>query len=128
MPSANPRTAQESIRKALNRYFADSAPTMPVTTAKTAASAGTPPKRSAMPIATGAVTDFGASDSKTSRGRPNIHPSATALPAAAKPPASAATVNATPRRRTSARRSHSGHASATTAGPSRTCTNCAPAK
>ena len=81
-----------------------------------------------MPIATGAVTDFDASERSTSSGRPRPPPITTALPPAAKPPSSAARANARPRRRTSARRCHSGQASATTAGPSSTWTNCAPAK
>ena len=93
---------------------------MPVSTANTAASAGTPPIRSAIPIATGAVTDFGASEWTISIGMPSSDAKTTALPAAAAPPTSAAIVSATPRRRTSARRTQSGHASATTAGPSRT--------
>jgi len=101
---------------------------MPVTTAETAASAGTPPIRSAMPMATGALTDFGASGRSTSSGKPSVHPKATALLAAAMPPTSAAIVNATPRRRSSARRNQSGHASATTAGPSSKWMNYAPAK
>ena len=46
---------------------ADSAPTVAgVSKAKTAASAGTPPVRSAMPTATGAVTDFGTRDRSSS--------------------------------------------------------------
>ena len=73
-----------------------------------------------MPMATGAVTDFGASERNTSSGMPKAQPSATALPPAARPPASEASVNATPRLRTSVRRSQSGQASATTAGPSNT--------
>ncbi len=72
---------------------------MPVNTAKTAANAGTPPMRSAMPIATGAVTDFGASDRSMSGSRPIAQPMATALAAAAAPPHRAATVSAKPRRR-----------------------------
>ena len=115
--------------KPLNRYFADSAPTMPVSTANTAASAGTPPMRSAMPIATGAVTDFGASERTTSSGRPSQRRErAPRCRRRRAPPTSAAIVSATPRRRTSARRTQSGQASATTAGPSSTWMNCAPAK
>jgi hypothetical protein len=56
-----------ATRRASNRYLALTAPTSPVSTANTAASAGMPPSCAAMPIATGAVTDFGASEASTSR-------------------------------------------------------------
>jgi hypothetical protein len=79
-------------------------------------------------MATGAVTDLGASEASTSAGRPNTQPASTALPAAAAPPASAARPRARQRKRSSARRCHIGQASATTAGPSRKWMNCAPAK
>ena len=101
---------------------------MPVSTANTADSAGMPPIFSEMPIATGAVTDLGASDSTTSCGRPTAQPSATAEPLAAAPPSSEASSSRPKRARNSARRCHSGQASATTAGPSRKWMNCAPAK
>src|SRR5665647_2972599 len=80
VPREKPRAIQPpgsvGILSAANRYLPLRAPTMPVITAKTAANAGMPPILSAMPIATGAVTDFGASDSTTSRGSPTDQPSA----------------------------------------------------
>ena len=81
-----------------------------------------------MPMATGAVTDLGASDSSTSPGRPSAQPSPTALTAPAVPPASDASTSRPQRAASAARRCHSGQPSATTAGPSRKWMNCAPEK
>ena len=47
------------MRSASNTYLPSTAPITPVATANTAANAGNPPMRSAMPIAIGAVTDIG---------------------------------------------------------------------
>ena len=132
VPMANPRAIQPTgsvpMRSNPNSALPLSAPTRPVTTANTAASEGTPPILSAMPMATGAVTDLGASDSIASRGRSSAQAIATALPAAAPPPTTAARVKRAQWARSCTRRSHSGQASATTAGPSRKWMNCAPAK
>ena len=46
------------------------APMIPVRMTITAVSAGSPPSRSEIPIATPAVTDFGASDARTDCGMP----------------------------------------------------------
>ena len=71
MPRANPRrvkpAASVGIFMALNKYFPSSAPIRPVITANTAAKAGMPPIFSAMPMATGAVTDFGTSKTPATR-------------------------------------------------------------
>ncbi|CFN99968.1 Uncharacterised protein [Bordetella pertussis] len=79
-------------------------------------------------MATGAVTDLGASDRMMSRGRPTAQPSSTALAQATAPPNRAAHSSRAQRRRSSARRIHKGQASATTAGPSRKWMNWAPPK
>jgi len=132
VPSAKPRRAMPSAsvgrRIRPNSQRADKAPTMPVSAANTAASAGTPPICAATPIATGAVTDLGARDISTSPGRPSAQPSPTALAAAAVPPAREASTSRPQRARSAARRCHSGQPKATTAGPSKKWMNCAPAK
>ena len=82
----------------------------------------------ATPMATGVVTDLGASDSTTAGGRPSHQAINTAEPAALAPPSTAAISSLPPRWRRAARRSHSGQAMATTAGPSIRWMSCAPAK
>jgi hypothetical protein len=77
---------------------------------------------------TGAVTDLGASDRVTSSGNPRAQASSRAEPLAAAPPSNAASNRRPQRCCSSLRRCQSGHASATTAGPSKKWMNCAPAK
>ena len=70
-------------------------------------------------MATGAVTDLGASERSTSPVSPMAQPASTATMAAVAPPASAAISRRPQLRASSSRLSHSGNPSATTAGPSR---------
>ena len=63
--------ASRARGSASSTYLPIDAPRMPVATANTAASAGRPPIFSAMPIAIGAVTDFGASDSSVAGDAPS---------------------------------------------------------
>ena len=101
---------------------------MPVVTANTAASAGSPPIFSAMPIAIGAVTDFGTSECTVAAEAPNPCAIATTLTSATVEPATSAPAMGMARRRTLPHSRTSGTARPTTAGPSRKCTNCAPSK
>ena len=79
-------------------------------------------------LAIGVVTDLGASDSSVAGEAPSAHAIATALAPATTPPATSAPRIGTASRRTLSHSRASGTASATTAGPSRKCTNCAPSK
>jgi hypothetical protein len=81
-----------------------------------------------MPIATGVVTDFGASDITVAWLAPSRVPMSTALPAATSEPAASDTVTASADRRTRLNCRYNGTASATVAGPSMKCTNWAPSK
>ncbi len=100
----------------------------PVTTANTAASGGKPPIFSAMPIAMGVVTDFGASDSSVAGVAPSTAAIASTDTTAVAAPTHSAHAIGSASRRTLGHSRASGTASATTAGPSRKCTNCAPSK
>ena len=73
---------------------------MPVAITSAAVSDGKPPSCSEMPIATGVVTDFGASDASASRVPPRIQPMPTADPAAAAEPAMTLASSASADRRT----------------------------
>ena len=61
---------------------------MPVSTTRTAASAGMPPIVSVSAMAIGAVTDFAASEARIARGAPSAQAIATAEPMAVSEPAS----------------------------------------
>ena len=67
------------------------APMMPVSTTDTAVSDGSACRDSLMPIATPAVTDFGASDRMIPRGRPAASASTTTETIAVTEPTSSAT-------------------------------------
>jgi len=101
---------------------------MPVEMTSTAVSEGRPPSCSAMPIATGVVTDFGASEASASLEPPSSQAMPTAEAAAVAEPAMMLASTAKADRRTLSNCRYSGMASATVAGPSRKCTNCAPSK
>ncbi len=116
------------MASASSTYLPSAAPTTPVVTANTAASAGRPPIFSAMPIAIGAVTDFGASESSVAGEAPSAQAMPTALPSASSEPAASAPAIGSASRFTLSHSRASGTASATTAGPSRKWTNCAPSK
>ena len=60
-PVAKPRARQSVRPSALSMGVTKIAPIMPVSRTRTAVSVGCPPRLSEMPIATGAVADFGAS-------------------------------------------------------------------
>ena len=79
-------------------------------------------------MAIGAVTDFAASEARISRGAPNAQATSTAEAMAVIEPATSAAHIGRRLRRTAARLRQSGRPSATVAGPSRKCTNCAPSK
>ena len=82
-----------------------------------------------MPIAIGAVTDFGASDSSVAGDAPSSFGEADdADERHRRCPTASAPAIGTASRRTLAHSRASGTASPTTAGPSRKCTNCAPSK
>ncbi|EWS53774.1 hypothetical protein X551_03436 [Methylibium sp. T29] len=127
-PAAKPRAAQSRTLSALSSGVTISAPTMPVVTANTAASVAEPPMRSAMPIAIGAVTDFGSNEARINFDPPSAQavPSATVIEVAA--PSNSASSKVPARARSSGHRRANGTASATVAVPSRKCTNCAPSK
>ena len=99
-------------------------PTMPVSAANTAASAGTPPICAATPIATGAVTDLGPGTSAHPRqAQCPAQPHGAGCRRGALPerPAPAAPACARPGAATAASLAHDG-------GPSKKWMNCAPAK
>ena len=79
-------------------------------------------------MAMGAVTDLAASEARISRGAPSAQAMATAEPMAVSEPARSAATIGRKLRRTATRLRQSGRPSATVAGPSRKCTNCAPSK
>src|SRR5262245_51913989 len=81
-----------------------------------------------MPIAIGAVTDFGASDATVCGDAPSSHARPTAVTSATVEPTTSAPTTGSPNRRSAGHARTSGTASPTTAGPSRKWTNCAPAK
>ncbi|OBS31031.1 hypothetical protein A9O67_02150 [Tepidimonas fonticaldi] len=81
-----------------------------------------------MPIATGVVTDLGASEASVCGLAPSSQPSATALTAAASAPVTSPATSGAQVRRSSGHCACRATASATVAGPSRKCTNCAPSK
>jgi hypothetical protein len=91
MPVAKPRARQSLIRSRFSSGVAMMAPVMPVRMTSTAVRVGDPPIPSEMPIATGAVTDFGASDSSTSARTPKAQPMPSALRIAVVEPATSAT-------------------------------------
>ena len=127
-PAANPRAAKSRMPSAFISGVTISAPRMPDSTTSTAVSAGIPPMASDRAMAMGAVVDFGASEAITVSGAPSAQPTATAVPMAVIDPATSAAHIGRRLRRTAARLRQSGTASATVAGPSRKCTNCAPSK
>ena len=104
------------------------APTMPVSTTKTAVKVGDPPSDWLIPSATGAVVLLGASVASIWGDRPSARPKASAVTMAVNDPASRAAAMGKAARRTVARCAQSGTARDTVAGPSRKCTNCAPSK
>lgn len=67
---AKPRTTGSWMRMASKSGRTQTAPKMPVLTTNTGVSEGKPPMRSAMPMATGVVTDLGASESSVARVMP----------------------------------------------------------
>ena len=73
---------------------------MPVRITSTAVSDGNPPSCSVMPMATGAVTDFGASDRSVSRLAPSSQPSPVAVPMAVSEPQSRLVTSASAERLT----------------------------
>ena len=79
-------------------------------------------------MAIGAVTDFAASEAMISPGAPSAQATSTAEAIAVIDPATSAAHIGRRLRTTAARLRQSGSPSATVAGPSRKCTNCAPAK
>ena len=89
---------------------------------------GNPPTFSVIPMATGAVTDLGANEIRVSRDAPSQRAMSTALEAETRAPVPMAARIGSHSRRISPRLRYSGTASATVAGPSRKCTNCAPSK
>ncbi len=128
VPSAKPRTIGSRMRKASNRKRALTAPMMPVAATSTAVSEGMPPIFSAMPMATGLVTDLGANDASVALDAPSAQPTPMAVTVAASVPTTSAPRMGSHRRFRRASCSNSGMDSATVAGPSRKCTNCAPSK
>ncbi len=104
------------------------APKIPVISTSAAVRVGSPPSRSAMPMATGAVVDFGASEASTCGSSPNRWAIASADPTATSDPASSPATIGSAAARIRARLSCIGSARHTVAGPSRKCTNCAPSK
>ncbi len=89
-PAAKPRARQSRIFTAFISGVTMMAPRMPVSITSTAVSAGSPPSVSDMPIATAAVTDFGASDTSTSRGTPKAWATSTAEASATTEPTTSA--------------------------------------
>ncbi len=81
VPIASPRTDQSRILSQSSISGPSIAPTTPVRITMTAVSDGRPPSRSVIPMATGAVTDFGASDTIETACAPSSHAIATALSA-----------------------------------------------
>jgi hypothetical protein len=99
------------------------APTIPVVTTSTAVKDGRPPILSEMPIATGAVADFGASENSVC----GLAPRKAAMPiehrAAIVTPDMIEMVNGSQSRLSFASWEYKGTASATVAGPNKKCTN-----
>ncbi|MCY1374783.1 hypothetical protein D9M69_621460 [compost metagenome] len=116
------------MRSASSTWRALAAPSTPVHTTSTAVSVGRPPIFSEMPMATGAVTDFGASEAMVALLAPSAQPTPLAVTVAASVPTTSAPAMGSHRRLTRASCSNSGTDRATVAGPSRKCTNCAPSK
>ena len=87
VPTASPRARQSRKPSALNKGVTTMAPKIPVVSTRTAVSVGWPPSRSAMPMATGAVVDLGASDAMTSPPRPKARAVARAEATATSDPA-----------------------------------------
>ncbi|MNT11298.1 hypothetical protein D3C72_1461710 [compost metagenome] len=104
------------------------APMMPVAITSTAVSDGRPPIFSATPIAIGMVTDFGASERTVSGEAPSSQAMPTADTTATTEPATRPASSGNTWVRSLGSCMYSGTASATVAGPSRKCTNCAPSK
>ena len=101
---------------------------MPVVTTSTAVSEGKPPNCSEMPIATGVVTDLGTSDASVVLDAPSAQAKTRALAVVVSVPTTMPPNNGNQARRKRWLCSNNGTASATVAGPSKKCTNCAPSK
>src|ERR1700681_1124456 len=110
------------------RGVTTTAPSTPVKTTRTAVKAGTPPRLSDRLMATGAVTDLGASEISTVRGRPSAAPTAMAETIDVAVPAINAASIGSALRRTVGQFLYRGMAMATVVGPSRKWMNCAPVK
>src|SRR3978361_1190897 len=70
-PAAKPLARLSVIPRTFISGVTAIAPTMPVRITSTAVNAGSPPSRPEIPIATAAVTDFGAIEVITAGGAPN---------------------------------------------------------
>ena len=116
---ATPLTASSRILNSLSTPVPKTAPTMPVLTTRTAVSDGIPPSFSEMPIATGAVTDLGASEIRVAISAPSQAASPIAVRLAVSTPTSRAAPIGTAKAPSRSRCRYSGIASATVAGPSR---------
>ena len=116
------------MRSSLNTAGATMAPKMPVSSTTAMVSEGEPPRLSAMAMAIGPVADLGAMATSTPWLAPATRPRPQAPSTAIRLPTSRLVSSGPARRVSGLIWAYSGMASATVTGPSRKCTNCAPAK
>ena len=127
-PRAKPCTAGSRTRSKRMHRPLSITPATPVTATATAASEGSPPKRSAIGRAMGMVADLGAKDTSVCQ----LPPSTQAMPMAPVKPTTHPTSSATAMGRHKAlmrwRWVYSGTPSATVAGPIKNVSHCTPAR